>query len=99
NGTLTSGVGTFTITLKTAGNQTITATDTLSASITGTSSAIAVSPGPVARFAVAAPPTATGGTPFAFSVTAQDAFDNTVTGYGGTVHFTKSDSGLGSSIP
>ena len=41
NSTLTSGAGTFTATLRTAGNQTITATDTVNASITGTSNNIA----------------------------------------------------------
>ena len=34
---------------------------------------------------------ATGGTPFNFTVTALDPFNNTATGYGGTVHFTSSD--------
>ncbi len=41
--TLTNGVGTFSVTLKTDGNQTITATDTATSAITGTSGAIAVS--------------------------------------------------------
>ena len=41
---MTSGVGTFSATLKTAGNQTITATDTSNSSITGISHGIAVSP-------------------------------------------------------
>ena len=40
--TLTNGVGTFSATLKTGGNQTITATDTVTASITGTSGPIQV---------------------------------------------------------
>jgi len=40
--TLTNGVGTFSATLATAGNQTITATDTSAPSITGSSAAIAV---------------------------------------------------------
>src|SRR6185369_11778021 len=42
NSTLLSGTGTFSATLKTAGNQTLTATDTVTSSITGTSSTIAV---------------------------------------------------------
>ncbi len=41
--TLTNGVGTFPVTLRTAGSQTITATDTVTSSISGTSGAIAVS--------------------------------------------------------
>lgn len=42
NSTLTNGTGTFPGTLKTDGNQTITATDSASASITGTSTSIHV---------------------------------------------------------
>jgi hypothetical protein len=52
--TLTNGVGIFSVTLTTAGNQTITATDTVTPSITGTSPSIAVTdpvvpPGPEAE--------------------------------------------------
>ncbi|HEY1433063.1 MAG TPA: hypothetical protein VGF39_15765 [Stellaceae bacterium] len=43
NSTLTAGVGTFSATLNTAGNQTITATDTVTTSVTGTSGVIAAS--------------------------------------------------------
>ena len=42
NSTLTNGTGTFSATLKTAGNQTIAATDTATVSITGTSISIHV---------------------------------------------------------
>jgi len=42
NSTLINGFGTFSATLNTLGNQTITATDTLNASITGTSNTILV---------------------------------------------------------
>jgi hypothetical protein len=42
NATLTNGVGTFSATLRTAGNHTLTATDTVSSSVTGTSGTIAV---------------------------------------------------------
>src|SRR4029077_20968186 len=52
-----------------------------------------VPPPPTAtHFSVMAPATATTGTPFNFTVTAEDALNNTVTGYTGTVHFTSSDS-------
>jgi len=44
---LASGAGTFSLTLDTTGNQTITATDTLTASITGTSAPIAVTVNPI----------------------------------------------------
>jgi hypothetical protein len=36
--------------------------------------------------------TAPAGAPFSFTVTAQDAGNNTATGYTGTVHFTSTDS-------
>ncbi|MGA9998887.1 MAG: Ig-like domain-containing protein [Candidatus Acidiferrales bacterium] len=42
NSTLTNGVGTFSVTLKTAGAQTIAATDTVTATITGSSGTITV---------------------------------------------------------
>jgi hypothetical protein len=89
--TLSSGLGTFAVTLKTAGNQTITATDTVTSSITGTSNNIAVNAATATHLILSAPATATAGTAFNFTVTAQDQFNNTATGYGGTVHFTSTD--------
>jgi hypothetical protein len=84
-------VGSFGATLRTAGNQTITAADTVSSSITGTSNAIVVGPGAATHFTLAAPESASLGIAFSFTVTARDQFDNVATGYGGTVHFTSSD--------
>ncbi|MCU1462812.1 MAG: hypothetical protein JWO37_2887 [Acidimicrobiales bacterium] len=86
-----AGTKTFSVTLKTAGNQTVTATDTSNSSITGTSGTIAVSPGPASSITVVAPTSASAGTPFTFSITIKDTSGNTVTSYGGTVHFTSSD--------
>src|SRR5205807_2961708 len=91
NTTLTNGTGTFSATLNTQGNQTITATDTVSAAITGTSNAILVGAGAATHFAISAPSSATAGGAFSFTVTAQDQFNNTATGYSGAVHFTSSD--------
>ncbi|HYT88865.1 MAG TPA: DUF4214 domain-containing protein, partial [Gemmataceae bacterium] len=88
---LTNGNGTFTIILKTAGSQTLTASDSATPSITGDSSAIAVSPAAASRFVLSVPTTTTAGTPFTVTVTAQDAFGNTVTDYPGTVHFSTND--------
>ncbi len=87
------GVHTFTsgATLKTAGNQTITATDTVTSSITGTSNTVAVSAAAATHFMVSAPTSVIAGTAFSFTVTASDAFGNTATGYTGIVHFTSSD--------
>jgi hypothetical protein len=53
--TLTNGAGTFSATLKTPGNQTLTATDTVNTTIVGTSNAVAVQAAPAAT--VAATPT------------------------------------------
>jgi len=92
NSTLTNGVGAFSVTLKTAGAQTIAATDTVTASITGTSGAITVSAAATAtHFSVTAPGAATVGTAFNVTVTALTASNATATGYTGTVHFTSSD--------
>ena len=43
------------------------------------------------HFAVSAPAAATAGAAFNFDVTAQDASNNTLTGFTGTVHFTSTD--------
>lgn len=88
--TITGGMGTGSITLKTAGNQTVTATGT--DSLTGTSSGVPVSAGPATQLLVSAASSASlTGAKFQFTVTAQDAFKNTATSYAGTVHFTSSD--------
>ncbi len=88
--TLTGGTGTFAVTMKTAGTQTVTATDTVSA-ITGASGNITVSPAAASHFTVVAPAAETAGTSFSFNVTAFDPFNNLVTGYAGTVAFTSTD--------
>ena len=78
--------------LKTVGAQSITATDTVTATITGTVSGITVTPGPAKVLAVSGYPSpAIAGTSNNFTVTAQDNFGNTASGYTGTVHFTSSD--------
>src|SRR5439155_292066 len=93
NSTLINGTGTFSVTLKTSGNQTITGTDTVTNTITGTSGNVNVSfaSGGATHYTVSAPANATAGTAFSITVTAQDQFGNTVTNYTGTVHFTSSD--------
>ena len=88
---LTDGVGTFPAALKTAGSQTLTATDTVNASLLGTSSSIAVSAAAAKQFVVVGPASATAGTPLSFTVTAEDQYGNTATGYAGTVGFASSD--------
>ena len=82
------------MTLKTAGSQTVTATDTVTATITGRSS-VKVSAAAVDHLKLTAVAGITAGVAFRITVTAQDAFNNTVTGYSGTVHFTSSDGQAG----
>src|SRR5207249_1333288 len=65
---LPGGSGTFSATLKTAGNQTLTATDTTTPSITGTSSPITVLGLVVTSFTQ---------TPSGFTATFNKPFDNT----------------------
>jgi hypothetical protein len=89
--TLTSGIASFSVTLKTAGTQSLTATDTTTASITGTEAGIKVNPAAAALLRVSGPSAGTAGGALTFTVTALDAFNNTATGYTGTVHFTSSD--------
>ena len=89
--TLTNSVGSFFAVWTKVGSKTLTATDTVTSGITGTSGAIVVQPAQVRTFAVNPPTVATAGSSFVFTVTAKDQFQNTVTGYGGTVHITSSD--------
>jgi hypothetical protein len=90
SGTLTNGMGTFSITLNTAGSQTITVAG--APSLTGTSTPILVSAIGATHFSVT-PATATpaAGTAFNFTVTALDAANSAVTSYSGTVQFTSTD--------
>jgi hypothetical protein len=84
------GTQTFQVTLQTPGTQSITATDTQTSSITGTASTGVA--GPASQLKVTAPTEGAPGVPFTVQVTAQDANGLTAAGYGGTVHFTSSDS-------
>jgi subtilisin-like proprotein convertase family protein len=93
--TADAGSHTFSATLTTAGTQSLRATDTVNGSLTGAGAAITVSPATASRLVVSAPAGATAGTAFSVTVTAQDAYGNTATGYAGTVHFTSSDGAAG----
>jgi hypothetical protein len=90
------GMHLFSVTLKTVGTQSVTATDTANGTIKGKQGGIVVSPGVVSQFQVVPSTTSTNsvtpGTSLKFKVTAQDAFGNTLTGYRGTVHLTSTDS-------
>ena len=86
-----NGVYTFSITLKTAGTQAITATDTMNTGFTATRPGIAVSPAAANTFTVAGFASTTAGVGRNLTVTAFDAYGNLATGYNGTVHFTSTD--------
>ncbi len=94
--TLTNGIGTFSATLTTAGNRSVSVT---SASVSASSAGILVTPTSATHFVVSAPTSATAGTAFSFSVTARDAYENTATGYSGTVHFSSTDGNAQTSLP
>jgi hypothetical protein len=85
-----NGAHTFTVTLATAGSQTITVTDQANNSLTATTSPITVIAGPVSQFLVnaASGNTIMAGGPFLFSVQAGDSFGNPVTSYGGPTSIT-----------
>src|SRR5262249_44608337 len=91
NSPLKIGRATCRDTVKTAGGEATTATETGNGSMTGHSNFITVSATAVTHFTVSAPANATAGSSFNITVTAQDQFGNTVTGYVGTVHFSSTD--------
>jgi large repetitive protein len=93
NTALVAGTGTLSVTLRTAGNRTVTATDVSDGTKTAnTSPAVAVAPAAAASFAVAGfPGTTVAGMTQAFTVTALDAFGNVASAYTGTAAFTSSD--------
>ena len=93
NSTLANGVGTESVTLETAGNQTITATDTVTSAITGSAS-VSVSPGAAVRLFWSGPTIVGSNNNDQYTITAQDQFGNTATGYNGTALLTSSDPGF-----
>jgi parallel beta-helix repeat protein len=92
-----AGLHTFSATLRTAGSQTITARDTVTPSITGTQSGITVNAATTSHLKIGAPASATAGSAFSLTITAQDANNNTLTSYLGTIQFTSSD--LAAALP
>jgi hypothetical protein len=89
---LSSGTGTFPVTLKTAGPQTVTATDTVHISITGSVLVLVnVDASSTTHFEMSAPSSAIAGQNFYITVTAKDQLGNRVNGYNGTVQFTSND--------
>jgi hypothetical protein len=86
------GVHTFSVTLETAGPQSVTATDTVTGTIEGAQAGIVVTPAAASALVVSGIPSPTvAGVAGNVTVTATDAYGNTATGYQGTAHFTSSD--------
>jgi hypothetical protein len=85
----------FSVTLKTAGSQTVTATDTLTSSLTGSQTVTISSVGTATRLSLTGLSNATAGTTQTATVTLYDASGTRVTGYTGTVHFSSTDSQAG----
>ena len=87
---LTGGVGQTTVTLKTSGARTITATDTTNSALNGTGSFTLV-PAAAVSFVVTVPVAATIDRLVPITVTAEDLYGNQATGYTGTVVFSSTD--------
>ena len=86
-----AGSHTFSITLKSAGAQTVTTSDASNAGITG-STGITVSPAAASQLILTGlSSAATVATPLTFTITAKDPFGNVATAYAGSIHFTSSD--------
>jgi hypothetical protein len=86
-----NAIHTFTVTLKTAGTQSLTVADTAHPSVTGSLS-VAVAPGAVTHFVISGPSGVTRGVGFKITVSAVDAFGNVNPGYRGAVHLSSTDS-------
>ncbi|MFL5346260.1 MAG: beta strand repeat-containing protein [Hyalangium sp.] len=80
----------FLVRMRTAGSHSITVQDTANAALTSTQF-FNVTAAPVATLKLTAPATATAGSAFSVTVTAQDAYGNVATGYTGTVQFSSGD--------
>jgi hypothetical protein len=87
-----NGTHTFSVTLETAGTQSVSVSDSGATAFRGAQVGIAVNPAGAATFLVGGFPSPTYVGAFgSFSITAYDAYRNVATNYAGTVHFTSSD--------
>lgn len=91
NSVLVSGAGSFSVTLKTVGSQTVTATDTVTASITGATSGINVVTNAATQISVTGPSSSLARQTIQLTLSALDAANNLSAGYSGAIHFTSSD--------
>jgi sugar lactone lactonase YvrE len=85
------GVHTFSVSLCTAGTQSLAATDRVTPALTASQTGISVVAGAMSKFVVSGYPATTAGTSHSLTVAATDAYGNVVTSYRGQVHFTSSD--------
>ncbi len=86
------GVATFSVVLKSAGSQSVTAIDTANSATIGTSGSITVSPAAASQLVITGLASSTvSGSSLGFTLTAKDAYGNVATGFTGTVSFTSSD--------
>src|SRR5207253_1108619 len=88
---LVNGMGTFSVTLKTAGLVTISATDTAQAALTSTSPSINVAAAVVDHLGMTIQNSSVAGTDLTMTITALDAYGNPATSYNGTVRFSSTD--------
>jgi hypothetical protein len=93
-----AGVHVFTATLVTAGNQSIIVTGVTDPAIVGIEMVQVIAEMPDHFLVTTSVDTAVAGTPFDVTVTVQDAYNNTVTGYTGTVTFSSADP-YGATLP
>jgi hypothetical protein len=90
--TLSNGVATFSgLSYNKAETMNLVFTDNLAGVTAAVSTDVVVSAAAVDHFLISIPPAVGAGTPFSFTATAQDPFNNTVAGYSGVVHFSSSD--------
>ncbi len=88
------GTHTFSVTLETAGPQSLTATDAAIASLSITDPSITVQPAAAHSLVLTGlPASVLTGTSDPLTVTAYDAYGNVATGYTGTISFKSSDAG------
>jgi hypothetical protein len=88
--TIANGPTDVSLTMRTVGLQTITATQIGGNSITGTG-AVVIFPSALMRMTADAPSLATSGVPLTFTVAARDRQGDPLPSYDGAVHFTSSD--------
>ena len=84
------GTHSFSITLKTAAPESITAADVSSVNLNSTFN-VTVAPGSTTGLQMTAFPDTMAGIAHSFTVTAEDAYGNTNVNYAGTISFTSSD--------